>query len=325
MKILVDKEMCNVYIADCSVDGGVYCFALNKRGQLTQKSFLPIENPMYLNIDGDKMHIALRSVEKFDGDSATVTYKIAADGQLIDSTEPVSTDGKIACHLSSLDGNVYSANYISGSVCRQGFGAVEHIGYGPYADRQDKSHCHFIAPSPDNSYLLAVDLGNDTIYTYDQQLNEVATAKVPVGHGCRHLAYSKDGRYVYCVNELASTISVFEYDDGILTLTDTFDALPDDFDGNNTAAAIRVNKGYLYVSNRGHNSIVAFKMKGNKFEKVGFTESGGNSPRDFAIMENILICTNESGEITVFDVDGADLKQIKCDIKLNHPLCVVFN
>jgi len=320
---LTDNYLCDVYIADCSDNGGVYCYSLTDTGTLTEKSFLPLSNPMFLNIEGNKMHIILRSVEEFNGDSATVTYDIADHGQLANPTELVSTCGKIACHISSLNGNVYTANYISGSICHQGGKVVEHFGYGPFVERQDKPHCHFISPSPDNKYLLAVDLGNDTIYTYDQNLNEIAIAKVPSGHGCRHLEYSDDGKYIYCINELASTVSVFEYSDGVLTLCDTYDTLPH-FDGANTAAAIRVCGDYLYVSNRGQDKIVVFKIIGSELKFVSNFDCGGNSPRDFDIYNNILVCTNESGELSVFKVDGANSTAIECNIKLNHPLCVVF-
>lgn len=320
---MTENIVCDVYIADCSENGGVYCYSLTESGSLKEKCFLPIPNPMFLNVDCNKMHVVLRSVSEFDGDSATVTFDIDENGQLVNMSDFTSTEGKIACHISSLNGNVYTANYISGSVCKQGGRVVEHLGYGPYFNRQDKSHCHFVSPSPDNKYLFAVDLGNDTIYTYDEKLNEVATAKVPLGHGCRHLAYSNDGKFVYCVNELASTVSVFEYSDGLLTLCETFDSIPN-FVGENTAAAIRVSGDYLYMSNRGQDKIVVFKIDGCNLELVNSFDCGGKSPRDFNIYNDILVCTNESGEISVFRVSGAQSQKIECDIKLNHPLCVVF-
>lgn len=318
------KVICSVYIADCCDAGGIYHYELTEALNLILKDFTPIKCPMFLNIVGNRMNVVLRSVDAFNGDSATLTYTINDEGQLIDPSAMITTHGKIACHITDLDGEIYTANYISGSVCRQGSSAVEHVGCGPVSDRQDKAHCHFVSPSPDGKYILAVDLGNDTIYTYDKQLNEVATAKVPLGHGCRHLAYSNDGKYVFCVNELASTVSVFEYDDGVLTLTDTYDALPNGFFGNNTAAAIRVKEDYLYLSNRGHNSIVAFKINNGKLDRLSFTPSGGDSPRDFDIYNDVMVCTNESGEITLFKIEGAELHPISCDIKLEHPLCVVF-
>ena len=320
----MNSVLCKVYIADCSVDGGVYCFDLTKNGTLIQKQFVGIENPMFLNIEGDKMHIVLRSVSEFDGDSATVTYNIDSDGMLTGPSEAISTNGKIACHLCSFKGNVYTANYISGSVCREGEDAVVHTGYGSWPDRQDKAHCHFISPTFDNKDLLAVDLGNDTIYTYDDQLNELYTAKVPCGCGCRHLAYSKNGRYVYCINELSSSVSVFEYDDGRLTLLETYDTLPYDFDGQNTAAAIRVVGNKLYVSNRGYDAITVFELFGADIKKLYSVKSGGSSPRDFDLYKDFLVCTNESGEITVFKVTKERLELVNNDIKLTHPLCVVF-
>jgi len=59
VNILTDNYLCDVYIADCSDNGGVYCYSLTDTGTLTEKSFLPLSNPMFLNIEGNKMHIML--------------------------------------------------------------------------------------------------------------------------------------------------------------------------------------------------------------------------------------------------------------------------
>ncbi len=319
-----NKELCKVYIADCCDEGGVYCYSLLDSLKLVQKNFTPIKSPMFLNVRGDKLDVVLRREDQFDGDSATVTYIIDNDGGLHLPTNLKSTYGKIGCHICSFNDDVYTANYISGSISKQGDRAVQHYGFGPNAVRQDAAHCHFVYPSPDNKYLLAVDLGNDTIYTYDFDLQEIAFAKVPLGHGCRHLAYSNGGKYVFCVNELASTVSAFEYNNGTLTLLDTYSALPDDFNGSNTAAAIRVSGNYLYVSNRGHNSIVKFKINNGKLNLLSFTHCGGESPRDFNIIKDVLVCANESGEVTLFKLDNINVEEIECDVKLKHPLCVVF-
>ena len=91
--------------------------------------------------------------------------------------------------------------------------------------RQDTAHTHFVNLSPDKKYLLCCDLGLDSIYTYDFDLNVKSVAKVESGEGARHLAYSSDGKYVYCVNELGSSLSVFKYDNGNLNLCNTYSCI----------------------------------------------------------------------------------------------------
>ena len=56
----------------------------------------------------------------------------------------------------------------------------------------------------------------DTVFVYDRNLDYVSKARVPDGYGARHLALSPDGKYVYCVNELVSSVTVFAYERGVL-------------------------------------------------------------------------------------------------------------
>ena len=89
------------------------------------------------------------------------------------------------------DGISYIANYISGGIASVPGKVVQYEGGGVNLPRQDGPHAHYTCITPDKKYVLAVNLGNDTIYTYDLQLNEIATAKVPDGEGSRHLAFSR--------------------------------------------------------------------------------------------------------------------------------------
>ncbi len=65
---------------------------------------------------------------------------------------------------------------------------------------EDSAHTHFAAFSPDGNYILCTDLGLDTEFVYDSELNEISKENVPSGSGSRHLVFSENGKYVYCVN-----------------------------------------------------------------------------------------------------------------------------
>ena len=123
---------------------------------------------------------------------------------------------------------------------------------------------HFVCLTPDTNYICAADLGTDTVYLYDRALNLHSTAKVPAGHGVRHLAFSQDGKWMFAANELKSTVSAFAYKDDTLELVDTCAALPADFAGESTIAAIREKGGHIYVSNRGHDSVSKLSFDGRK-------------------------------------------------------------
>ncbi len=188
--------------------------------------------------------------------------------------------------------------------------------------RQDTAHTHFVNLSPDKKYLLCCDLGLDSIYTYDFDLNVKSIAKVESGEGARHLAYSSDGKYVYCVNELGSSLSVFKYDNGNLNLCNTYSCILENTN-ENTAAAIRYNNGFVYVSNRGEDTIVSFKADADKLTLVSRTSVEGSSPRDFDFCEDYIICSNEKTDnITVFKTDCGELFKTDKIKDIKNPLCV---
>lgn len=311
--------MKDIYISSCCEEGGVYRYGLSD-GRLVLKGKLPLDRPMYTAVDGDKMYIILRAPFE-DNNSGIISADILEDGSLSAPSAPVSTEGVVACHLCIKDGEVFSANYLSGSVNKLGVKTVTHKGSGPNLPRQDMAHCHFTKLSPDGKYILVCDLGLDTVFTYDTDLNEISRAKVPDGHGVRHLAYSEDGRTVYAANELASTVSVFDYSNGVLTLLDTVKALPEDFSGKSTAAAIRVYGDRLYMSNRGHDSVTVMDIKDRIPKVIKWVDVCGSSPRDFDIIDGCMICTNEGGNITVFKISG-DTFTLTDNVSCEAVLCV---
>jgi len=318
--------MRDLYFAACSVDGGIYHYKFDA-GKLEFVRKYDMDRPMYMAISDNKMYVILRQV--FDTESAVVTFDILEDGSLENMSIPVSARGVCACHLCVDNGNVYTANYLSGTVSWLGHKISAHIGAGPNKPRQDMPHCHYVNLTADGKYLLVCDLGNDTVYTYDKELRQISKAKVPDGQGCRHLVMSKKNNVVYCVNELASTVSVFEISEGVLTLGETYDALPCGFKGESTGAAIRLSadERYLYVSNRGDDSICIFEISedGKKLSQKKFIDVCGVSPRDFDIVDDYIFVTNEkTNNVTVFAGNGENYKKTDMELSMPGPLCVVY-
>ncbi len=309
-------------VADCHPEGGIYRYLMsNGKTRLVGK--LSIAEPMYMQIENEKLYIIIKAIDGAE-ESGLITYDICGN-EFVNPSEIISTKGMVACHLWVSDSEVYCANYVSGSVIKMPDRLVELEGAGPNLPRQDKPHMHYITKTFDG-YILAVDLGTDSIITYDTDMNELWRSNVPAGHGARHLVFSKDNRYVYCINELAATVSVFGYDKGKLDLKGTYESLPRDFDGKNTAAAIRISQDgkYLYVSNRGHDSITVFEIAGEELILRSITPCGGKSPRDFNVFNGQIICTNEeSGNVTVFNVDGEKIEYMGEIMGLKRPLCVI--
>lgn len=312
--------MKNLYIASCDKEGGIYRYTENENGKFEFAEVVKMDRPMYMITEGDKMHIILR--DPYDKrESGLVTYDISADGKLSSPTDIASTKGEVACHLTADNGDIYCVNYLSGSVTKMPDTVVFHEGKGVHPTRQDMAHTHFVTLSPDGKCIFVTDLGVDKVFVYNKDLSLKSFVNMPEGHGPRHLTFYKDGKTVFCVNELASTVSVLEYNDGTLTLKDTVNVLPDDFDGVSTAAAIRCEGDSLYVSNRGHDSVSVLKFDGKSLALEKTIPVYGKGPRDFIIYEGMVISTNEQSDNTTFV--SLDTRELLYEFNIKSPLCVL--
>ncbi len=317
------KRSCNLYIASCAAEGGIRHYRLTD-GHPEPVGFTPMEFPMYMILSGGgdnkKMHILL--LKPFDnGESGLVTYRVADDGCLFDPSPVISTRGVEACHLCADGDTVYAVNYDPGSVFMTPDRLVTHTGRSVHPKRQTGPHTHFIDFTPDGKYLCVNDLGLDQILLYDKELNLCSTVCLPAGHGPRHLAFHEDGTHVFCMNELESTVSLLRYENGHMELLQTVSALPADFTGESTGAAIRCIGNTVYTSNRGHDSIAVFDFTGDGLLLRKTVPTYGSSPRDFIVEGNLLIVTNQFGDCVSFvSLDDDTLLE---QLEMPGPLCVL--
>jgi len=141
---------------------------------------------------------------------------------------------------------------------------LRHQGSGPDPKRQDRAYIHYVAFTPDGGYLLAVDLGSDLIRAFSYASGQLIpyaplTTAIRPGAGPRHLVFSKDGRFMYVVNELDSTVDGFRYTEEGFEHFQTISTLaapnPASF-----AAAIRLSGSgrSLIVTNRGDDGVAYF-------------------------------------------------------------------
>ena len=310
----------NVLILSCAEiadGGGIYRFAAGRDGALRPQAYLPCRKPMYAVMGGGRLHVLLRAPFTENDDSGYFSC-------LPDFTDPTAvtgTRGRCACHLAADNGDVYVANYLSGSLSKNCSDIVTHVGRGVNRLRQEMPHPHFVCLSPDRRYVLSCDLGLDTVFVYDRDLYEVARAKVPAGYGVRHLTFSADGRYFYAVNELVPSVSVFSFAGGTPEYLDTVH-LPCTVRGA-TAAAIRLDCAdrRLYVSVRGEDKIFVFDVDEGRLILRGGASCGGRGPRDFDLFGENIICTNENSD-SVTVLDKRDLYALG-EMRLRAPLCVL--
>jgi 6-phosphogluconolactonase len=300
----------------------VYHYTLENE-KLTFCEKVALDKPMYIATEGKKAYVILKETYPDTKFGSVISFDIDENGRLVNPTKPISSMGIVPCHLSVSEGDVYLVNYLSGNVVKVPDTVSEHSGRGPHPTRQTEAHTHFVSPSPDGKYILCTDLGTDSIITYTRDLERVSAVKVPDGYGARHLAFSDDGKLVYCVNELVSSVSVFDYDDGRLTYLNTYDCLPD-IKGNNTAAAIRVKGKYLYISNRGADTVTRFEIEGECLRLIDNTPCGGKNPRDFLIVDDLMFCTNEfTDDVTVLKLKDGKPELTDVKLSMTNPLCVI--
>lgn len=269
--------------------------------------------------------------------------------------QQVSSLGAGPAHLSLDKSGRYLlvANYTGGNVAvfrvgkdgrlgeRTAF--VQDAGAGVHPQRQTGPHAHAIQLSKDNRYAITADLGIDKllVHRFDADRGTLTPASpgfvaMEPGAGPRHLAFAPSGKQLYVVNELANTVAVFSYDPdaGTLRLIQTNPTLPAKFAGKqNTAAEIALDpKGrYLYVSNRGHDSIAVFSVNAGdgKLKSAHWVPSGGRTPRHFAIDPGgkwLIAANQDSNELKFFRIDqrSGRLKPAPGSLKLAAPVCVVI-
>ena len=202
--------------------------------------------------------------------------------------------------------NVLVANYSGGSAAclpidgdgslRPASAVVQHEGKGTNPARQEKPHAHSINLDAKNSYAFVADLGLDQVLVYKFDgthgkltPNDPPFAAVAPESGPRHFAFHPSGKFAYVINEMASTVTAMTYDadKGRLEKVQTITSLPPDFKGDTSTAEVVIHPSgkFLYGSNRGHDSIVAYAIDPTQgtLTLIGHQKDGIKVPRNFNI------------------------------------------
>jgi len=199
---------------------------------------------------------------------------------------------------------------------------VQHQGSSVNHERQEGPHAHAIEVSPDNRFALAADLGLDKLLVYrfspaegTLAPNDPDSAAVRGGLGPRHFVFHPSGKFVYVVSEMGSTATAFSYDAarGALGEIETVSTLPKGFAGPNDDAEIAVhpNGKFLYVSNRGHDSVAVFSIdrQNGRLSPIQDVPTQGKTPRNFAIDPTgsyLFAANQDSDSIVIFRIASSN-------------------
>lgn len=315
------------------------------------------KNPTFLALHPNRRFLyAVGEMSSFAGQpgGAVSAFSIDAKTGRLTLLNQQSSRGAGPCHL-ALDSKgkcLLAANYGSGSIIALPVEAdgklaeaktfIQHEGSSINAKRQAGPHAHFIMADPANRFALTCDLGLDKVLVYRLDpgkallaVNDPPSVSITASSGPRHLAFHPNGRFVYLINEMASTLTALSYDSkrGALQELQTVSTLPEDFHGASTGAEVQVHPSgkFVYASNRGHDSIAVFATdaKTGKLTFVEHQPTGGKTPRHFALdpSGNWLLAENQgSDNIVVFSVDpkSGRLAPTGHTIEVGAPVCVQF-
>lgn len=304
------------------------------------KNIVEIDRPTYFQLVGDLLFTIIQNGDQ----SGIATYRIK-DGKA-KQLDTYFHEGAAPCYISvdSQKHLVFTANYHLATINIFSYdenGKLTfitndtHEGHGPRAE-QDQAHPHFFDETPSGN-LVSCDLGIDAVDFYKldgDKLKHLARYQMENGFGTRHLVFSPDGKTMYIVGELSSQVNVARLNENTWKFEDvaTYKTIPDDFSDHNGAAAIRISKDgkFIYISNRGHDSITVFKvLDDGKLELVQRISVFGSFPRDFNWDKDekyLVVANQNTNNATLYrrNSETGNLTPIQKDIPVPEATRVLF-
>jgi 6-phosphogluconolactonase len=335
---------------------GIYRFTFDPATGSATEPVLAVEaqNPSFLALHpSGRFLYSVGEVGSFQGAKTGVVSAFTVDAKTGDlkllNQQPSEGTGPTHLVVDEAGRNVLVANYGGGNVVvlpvaadgtlRPVSSNQVHRGSGPHKGRQEKPHAHGIYLDPSERFALAPDLGADRVFVYrfDEAkgtLQPHGAGSPDAGSGPRHLAFHPNGRTVYVINELTSTLTVFTWDGatGALAPVQTLSCLPAGFSGTSWTAEVAVSADgrHVYGSNRGDDSLAVFSVdpKTGTLTARGHAPVGGKNPRHFAIDPTgryILAGHQASGTIAFLRLDPTTgmPSLVGAPLKVDKPVCLL--
>ena len=304
--------------------------------------FICGENPSFFTSGRRDLFYFVNEVDTFDNKpgGGITTLKLDPATYQFTRMGAMNQGGGGPCQVTLTHDGKYllTANYGSGSlsvVALNDSGIPEKV-----TDKLlfgEKSHPHMVLFNPVRDVYYMSDLGLDRIYIFRAEINEgillgsdMPFIQMEEGSGPRHMVLDKACRNLYVINELSSTVSIVDITAKVPVLKQTISTLPEGYSGKNYCADIHLAPSgkFLYGSNRGHNSIVTFKVARNgMLTPEGHTPCGGDWPRNFAVAPGdrfFVVANQRSGELSVVPYSGKGNPESIRALKVTAPACINF-
>lgn len=314
-----------------------------------------VENPFFLALAPNGKFLYTNHAKQFGGkeNEQVAAYEIVGRTGQLKPLNRQSSLGTVTCYLQidATGRTAVTANYGTGSTASlpvkedgtlgEAASFFQHVVATNDSAPKIVSHAHCAVVSPDNRYVYVADLGLDQVLTYRLDAatskltrNDPPFAKVPDGAGPRHLTFHPGGKLVYVINEKGNSVTVFDYDaaTGSLTEKQTISTLPKEFAGKSYCADVKItpNGRFLYGTNRGHDSIAAYRIgEDGRLTLIGIEPSLGKGPQNLAITAagDSLLCANMPGNnVAVFRIDSQAgvLKSVGEPTSIPSPSCIML-
>jgi 6-phosphogluconolactonase len=322
-----------------------------KTGQLTKAELAAeVGSPSFLAIspDGKTLYAVGEAAGKKGEGGGVYAYRIEAKTGALTKLSESTSGGNGPCHISTDDLGQFAivANYGGGSTAvfkLQPDGSIAaRTDYKQHQALSDKglraaalAHCGFF--SPNNKFAYSVDAGLDLVMVFELnratgELLPKPPIPIPPGTAPRHIHLTNDGKFGFVCGERNLTINVLKLDPdtGSGEVIQTLTTLPNGQKGpvkGYSTAEVRIHPTgkFVYVSNRGHNSIAAFRWDGNKLTEIGHASEGIKTPRNFNIDPSgkwMLVANQDGGDVIVFAIDPDTGLPKPTGTRVEVPTCV---
>ncbi|MGL6127616.1 lactonase family protein [Chryseobacterium artocarpi] len=311
---------------------GIYVYKLNTdKGKLSKvTSFKGIVNPSFLTLSPNGKYVFACTESKTQNGGSVSSFEFNPEKKSLTFINSQKSGGENPVYVSVHKNGKWLmvGNYTEGSTSVYPLAengkiepSVQNFQFSEGSidpNRQDRSHIHSTVFSTDYNYVFLPDLGADKIRAYKFDSNKpepLQAAEVPFtpttpGSGPRHFTFHPNGKFAYCIEEMAGAVSAYAYENGTLKSIQRRNTHSDEIKDNFESSDIHISPDgrFLYASNRGgENNIAIFSIQNDgTLKTVGYQPTGGKHPRVFAIDNDgkFLITTNAgSGNATVFKRD----------------------
>jgi len=319
---------------------GIYKLDFNtETGELTNKQLaVATKNPSFIAFSPNKKYLYAAG----EGDISAVTaFKVNEDGKLT-FINSESSNGKGPCHVAvnQLGNKAVVSNYGGGSISIYSIkenGSLETANqvFNHNEEGENPAHAHSSQFYKDD--LFVSDLGRNRFYQYKlendkYQIESKSIINIEGNPGPRHFAMTKDGDYIYIINEYGASVTSIKRTENGFEKIDEDGTLEPTFKEFNKCADIHLSKDeqFLYGSNRGENTIAVFKrdVSNGTLDRIQNMSVHGDWPRNFTLDPTgkfLLVANKNSQNITVFGIDNATGKlTFLHDINVPEPVCLLF-